>query len=224
MRSLKTILLALLLLAAGTLSAQNRTVTREVEGDYVKITKIIPKVTEKQHDIRVGIGSVSLFSMLMLDADFFGTVDEVYSESSFRQQIKSADYYKGAQYFTGVLSLSYAYQLRHWCQLGGTVNFAAVTRPYYDNITNKKAYDRNSYFASIMPTVRFTYLNREKVQLYSTVSLGVAVGVYETVPCYDFTLFGCSFGKSLFGFAEIGNGLGGWGRVGIGYRFGSTKK
>lgn len=208
----------------GTLSAQKKIVTREEEEDYVKITKIIPKVTEKQHDIRVGIGSVSLFSMFMLDADFFGTVDAVYSEPSFRQQIKSADYYKGAQYFTGVLSLSYAYQLRRWCQLGGTVNFAAVTRPYYDNITNKKAYDRNSYFASIMPTVRFTYLNREKVQLYSTVSLGVAVGVYETVPCYDFTLFGCSFGKSLFGFAEIGNGLGGWGRVGIGYRFCSTKK
>ena len=62
---------------AGTLSAQRPTVIREVEGDYVKITKIIPKVIEKQHDIRVGIGSVSLFSMLMLDADFFGTVDEV---------------------------------------------------------------------------------------------------------------------------------------------------
>ena len=213
-----------LILMVGTLSAQNRSVTREVDGDYVKITKIIPKVTEKQHDIRVGIGSVSLFSMLMLDADFFGVVDVDYVEPSFRYQMKESNYYKGAEYFTGVLSLSYAYQLRRWCQLGGTVNFAAVTRPYYYNITNKKAYDRNSYFASIMPTVRFTYLNREKVQLYSTVSLGVAVGIYEAVPFYDFTLFGCSFGKSLFGFAEIGNGLGGWGRVGIGYRFGSTKK
>ena len=213
-----------LILMVGTLSAQNRSVTREVEGDYVKITKIIPKVTEKQHDIRLGIGSVSLFSMFMLDADFFGTVDVSYVEPSFRYQMKESNYYKGAEYFTGVLSLSYAYQLRRWCQLGGTVNFAAVTRPYYYNITNKKAYDSNSYFASIMPTVRFTYLNREKVQLYSAVSLGVAVGIYEAVPCYDFTLFGCSFGKSLFGFAEIGNGFGGWGRVGIGYRFGSTKK
>ena len=213
-----------LILMVGTLSAQNRSVTREVEGDYVKITKIIPKVTEKQHDIRLGIGSVSLFSMLMLDADFFGVVDVDYVEPSFRYQMKESNYYKGAEYFTGVLSLSYTYQLRRWCQLGGTVNFAAVTRPYYYNITNKKAYDRNSYFASIMPTVRFTYLNREKVQLYSAVSLGVAVGIYEVVPCYDFTLFGCSFGKSLFGFAEIGNGFGGWGRVGIGYRFGSTKK
>ena len=213
-----------LILMVGTLSAQNRSVTREVDGDYVKITKIIPKGTEKQHDIRLGIGSVSLFSMLMLDADFFGVVDVDYSDPPFRYQMKESNYYKGAEYFTGVLSLSYTYQLRRWCQLGGTVNFAAVTRPYYYNITNKKAYDRNSYFASIMPTVRFTYLNREKVQLYSAVSLGVAVGIYEAVPCYDFTLFGCSFGKSLFGFAEIGNGFGGWGRVGIGYRFGSTKK
>ena len=212
-----------LILMVGTLSAQNRSVTRELEGDYVKITKIIPKVDDKQHDIRLGIGSVSLFPLMLLEADW-GLVDYEVVVPSFRQQIKEADYYKGAQYFTGILSLSYTYQLRRWCQLGGTVNFAAVTRPYYYNITNKKAYDRNSYFASIMPTVRFTYLNREKVQLYSAVSLGVAVGIYEAVPCYDFTLFGCSFGKSLFGFAEIGNGFGGWGRVGIGYRFGSTKK
>ena len=73
--------------------------------------------------------------------------------------------------------------------------------------------------------MRFTYLNREKVQLYSAVSLGVTSDFrYEVLPCYDFTLFGCAFGKTLFGFAEIGNGFGGWGRVGIGYRFGSTKK
>ena len=219
----KLLTLITMLIFVGTLSAQNRTVTRENDGDYVKITKIIPKVTDKQHDIRLGIGSVSLFSLMLLDAGF-GDVDADYIEPSFRYKMKEADYYKGAQYFTGIFSLSYTYQLRHWCQLGGTVNFAAVTHPYKDNITHKKAYDYNSYFTSVMPTVRFTYLNREKVQLYSAVSLGVTTNMYEILPCYDLTLFGCSFGKTIFGFAEIGNGLGGWGRVGIGYRFGSTKK
>ena len=213
-----------LILMVGTLSAQNRSVTRELEGDYVKITKIIPKVDDKQHDIRLGIGSVSLFPLMLLEADW-GLVDYEVVVPSFRQQIKEADYYKGAQYFTGILSLSYTYQLRRWCQLGGTVNFAAVTRPYKDCVTHKKAYDKNSYLGSIMPTVRFTYLNREKVQLYSAVSLGVTSDFrYEVLPCYDFTLFGCAFGKTLFGFAEIGNGFGGWGRVGIGYRFSSSKK
>ena len=130
-----------LILMVGTLSAQNRSVTREVDGDYVKITKIIPKVTEKQHDIRLGIGSVSLFSMLMLDADFFGTVDVDYVEPSFRYQMKESNYYKGAEYFTGVLSLSYTYQLRRWCQLGGIVNFAAVL-PYFIAYTKIKTVHR----------------------------------------------------------------------------------
>jgi hypothetical protein len=40
----------------------------------------------------------------------------------------------------------------------------------------------------------------------------------------DTTLFGCAVGRNLFGFAEIGAGLGGWGRIGIGYRFDSSKK
>lgn len=205
----------------GTLSAQKKIVTREVDGDYVKITKIIPQ-SERTHDFRIGIGSMSLFSFMMLDEGLFSDVD--YIEPPLRNQIINADYYQCAQYFTGVISLNYNYQIRRWCQLGGTVNFAAITRPYKDSVTNKKAFDKNSYFGSIMPTVRFTYLNREKVQLYSAVSLGAVFGNYEIVPCYDLTLFGCTFGKKVFGFAEIGNGIGGWGRVGIGYRFDAKKK
>ena len=104
---------------------------------------------------------------------------------------------------------------------GDVFCYKTFAEGYY---TYKKAFDKNSYFGSIMPTVRFTYLNREKVQLYSAVSLGAVFGNYEIVPCYDLTLFGCTFGKKVFGFAEIGNGIGGWGRVGIGYRFDSKKK
>lgn len=67
-------LLLLLIFLASTLSAQNRSVEREVGEDYVKITKIIPNWAEK-HDLRIGLGSVSLLSMMYLDADFFGMVD-----------------------------------------------------------------------------------------------------------------------------------------------------
>lgn len=220
MKNLKTFWLALLLFAAGTLSAQNRTVTREVEGDYVKITKVIP-AWDKKHDLRIGIGGISLCALGYLD-EGFGMVDAYVPP--FRQQVKEADRYNMPQFFTGVLSFSYGYHFRRWLQLGGTVNFAAATRVYRDNTTHEKVADYSSYFGSIMPTARFIYLNREKVQLYSSVSLGVSITNYEVLPCYDLTLFGCSFGKSVFGFVEIGNGIGGWGRVGIGYRFNAKKK
>ncbi|MBQ3208853.1 MAG: hypothetical protein IJB23_03450 [Alistipes sp.] len=215
-------LLLLLLFVAGTLSAQNSTVQREVTDDYVKITRIIPNWDNK-HDLRIGLGSVSLCALGYLD-EAFGEVYYDVSVPTFRQQVKNADRYKMPQYFTGVFSFSYAFHFRRWLQLGGTVNFAAATRVYRDNLTHKKVEDYSSYFGSIMPTARFIYLNREKVQLYSAVSLGVSITDYEVLPCYDLTLFGCSFGKSIFGFVEIGNGIGGWGRVGIGYRFNAKKK
>lgn len=195
---------------------------REVTDDYVKITRIIPNWDNK-HDLRIGLGSVSLCVLGYLD-ESFGMVDYDVSVPTFRQQVKNADRYKMPQYFTGVFSFSYAFHFRHWLQLGGTVNFAAATRVYRDNLTHKKVDDYSSYFGSIMPTARFIYLNREKVQLYSAVSLGVSITDYEVLPCYDLTLFGCSFGKSIFGFVEIGNGIGGWGRVGVGYRFNAKKK
>lgn len=220
-------LLLLLIFLASTLSAQNRSVEREVGEDYVKITKIIPNWAEK-HDLRIGLGSVSLLSMMYLDADFFGMVDYDVIEQDFNDRVVQADWYRSPQYFTGVISFSYAYQLRRWLQLGGTVNFAAVTDSYRHCVTNEKMRDNNTYLGSIMPTVRFTYLNHEKVQLYSAISLGVTIvgdtDYSELGPCYDATLFGCAFGKSVFGFVEIGNGIGGWGRVGIGYRFDAKKK
>ena len=82
MRSLKTILLALLLCIAGTLSAQRSTVQREVTDDYVKITRIIPNWDSK-HDLRIGIGGISLCALGYLD-EGFGMVD--YDAGSQRQK------------------------------------------------------------------------------------------------------------------------------------------
>ncbi|MBQ9138541.1 MAG: hypothetical protein IJX65_07900 [Alistipes sp.] len=219
---MRRFILLFLVLLCGTVAAQNRTVTREVdENGVVTITKYIPRC-DTRHDLRLSIGSVSLMSMLYLDEGWGHEYTSI-SALDFRNQIKRADSYSSAKYFTGVISLSYGYNLRRWLQLGGTVNFAAITDSYKDNITNERVENHNKYFGSIMPTVRFIYFRREKVQFYSSVSLGLTITSYEPTVCYDATLFGCSFGRNLFGFAEIGNGIGGWGRIGIGYRFNSKK-
>lgn len=117
--------------------------------------------------------------------------------------------------FVGTYSLSYTYHSRRWFQYGGTVSFGAVTQSRRDNITDEKVEQLNEYMVSVMPTVRFVYLYRENVQLYSSLSLGVVVGTGMGGIWADATLFGCSFGRNLFGFAEIGAGVGGWGRIGL---------
>jgi hypothetical protein len=59
------------------------------------------------------------------------------------------------------------------------------------------------------------------------VSVGAAVIVDENryrryaegLPMLDLTYIGLNVGRSFYGFVEIGGGITGWGRVGLGVRF-----
>ena len=218
MRSLKTILLALLLCMAGTLSAQRPTVTREVEGDYLKITKVIP-AWDKKHDLRFSVGTYSAAASLFTDGFMCCGI-----EPSFQENVLSSVSYKTPQRFWGAYSFSYAYHTRRWFEVGATVTYAFTTqqRRYVED--DSLIENMNGHALSAMATFRFNYFYREKVSLYSAVSVGFAGGTGLAFPWMDATLFGCTFGKNVFGFAELGLGLGGWGRVGIGYRFDAKKK
>lgn len=79
-----------------------------------------------------------------------------------------------------------------------------------------------------MPVVRFTWLNRRWVRMYTSLGLGAtfATGVdYETerfnddLFAFQFTPIGISVGRSLFGFAEVGVGAQGALMMGVGYKF-----
>ena len=213
-------LLLLLLFVAGTLSAQQRVVERDEEGRVVKVVRTFPKI-ENRHSIRVGVGSYSLAAGLFLDG-FSCCID--YGMSNLPDQIISSTSRLTPQRYWGGYSVSYAYRFRRWFEFGGTVTYCVASQHRRDLETNKIVESMNHHAVSIMPTCRFSYLNREKVQLYSAVSGGVVIGSGFTFPWLDATLFGCSFGKKVFGFAELGAGVGGWGRVGIGYRFDAKKK
>ena len=218
MKTLQFLLLFLFL--TGTLSAQNLASDVDVETDdnIETIVRKRPKRVDK-HEFRIGVGSYSMAADAFLDD--WGDCDW---DPSFRDQMLGFDTYLSARRFVGTYSFSYAYHSRRWFQIGATVSFGAITQSRRDNITNEKIEQLNDYMVGVMPTVRFVYLYREKVQLYSSISLGVVVGTGLGGFWADATLFGCSFGRDLFGFAEIGTGIGGWGRVGIGYRFDSSKR
>ena len=218
MRSLKTILLALLLCMAGTLLAQRPTVIREVEGDCLKITKIIP-AWDKKHDLRFSVGTYSAAMPLFSEGCMCCGI-----EQSFQEDVLSSVSYKTPQRFWGAYSFSYAYHTRRWFEVGATVTYAFTTqqRRYVED--DSLIENMNGHALSAMATFRFNYFYRENVSLYSAVSVGFAGGTGLALPWMDATLFGCTFGKNVFGFAELGLGLGGWGRVGIGYRFDAKKK
>lgn len=214
-------LLICALFVTSVISAQSRTVEYDGQQNTVIVTRVKPKRVD-QHDLRIGIGSPSLGLGL-----FVTTYADDYYYKNFREEILDAKTYDAGTYFTGIYSLSYAYHSRRWLQCGATVNFALLTNPtrYVEDNTLKSR--ETGFMVSVMPTFRFVYLYREKVQLYSTVSVGLAGGSSGMMlPWADFTLIGCTFGRKLFGFVELGSltGTGGCGRVGIGYRFDSKKR
>ena len=79
-----------------------------------------------------------------------------------------------------------------------------------------------------MPVIRFAWVNRGMVQLYSGLGLGATYEFYENTltseiqgfgVAYDVTFFGIAVGRNWFGYLDIGAGNRGILRAGIGCRF-----
>ena len=220
MKNLKTILLALVVVQGAVAQKRTQIVEYTDEGKVITTMRVVPVFTPK-HDIRIGVGTVSLVTLFALDDWGYYDTGLPYD---FRSEMANADTYLTPRMFVGNYSLSYTYKDRRWLSYGGTAVFGASTRWRKNSITGEKIDNLSYYCLSIMPTVRFDWFYREKVQLYSTVSVGVITDFDEVYPWGDLTLFGCSFGRKFFGFAEVGMGTAGWLRAGIGYRFNAVKK
>ena len=150
---------------------------------------------------------------------------------------------------TPVFSLSSHYRVAKWFWVGLSINVADYRDP--EKIQNGSevmaSCNREFFTLAFMPEVRFSYLNRPHVTLYSALSVGFAqfFGTEEcsnvTYPEYrhpwfsdgidrDYaptrfstlhvTLFGVKAGwRHVFGSLELGAGYKGFGSVGIGYEF-----
>lgn len=117
--------------------------------------------------------------------------------------------------------------LKEWLYVGGALVWSGGFSGIYDYRAYKRVgtYNYSSY--SLLPIVRFAWLRRGIVQLYSGVGLGVAVAHYNTLErmriqanaSFDFTFIGISVGRNLFGFFDISAGSRGAITAGVGYRF-----
>lgn len=217
------VLLLCLLLAEGALAQRReKTVVYTDSTTVITTVRTVPNFTPK-HDIRIGVGSVSLPSIFLLDS---GSGYYKPLGSNFRRDMANTDTYLTPRYFVGNYTLSYNYSDRKWLQYGITAAFGASTCWRKDGPTGAKLENRCYYSLSVMPTVRFNWFYRDAVQLYSTVAVAVVTDFDGVYLWGDAVLIGCSFGRKFFGFAELGCGMSGWARAGIGYRFnaGNNKK
>ncbi|MGP1462836.1 hypothetical protein [Tannerella sp.] len=133
------------------------------------------------------------------------------------------------RHYTQALSLSYTQEMKRWLAVGLNVSYSGVfqNRRVSESFLIDDTYRKHRF--AFYPTVRFIYLNRPVVRLYSGFGLGFGMeserefGMREyshrTFVTGQLTFFGVSFGRNLFGSWEIGYGTMGFLKAGAGYRF-----
>ena len=133
--------------------------------------------------------------------------------------------------FFGAFGMEYYRYANSWFAYGAGVLFDYTTSDAYtvDKDGNRTPNGKfNLGWASMMPSAKFAWLRKEKISLYSKLSVGpgLIVGSSDSVEdnltvSFQATPIGMAFGKkeSIRGFAEIGFGMQGIVNVGIQKRF-----
>lgn len=142
--------------------------------------------------------------------------------------------------YYGGYGIHYYYQINHWLQVGCKTTTEAMSYISYTDSTKKVIDTRSDYvFLNITPSVRFTYLNRPWVRLYSGIDAGLGILVggnsksnssgeessdgkskgNNCYPAINITPIGISVGKGFFGMLETNIGSEAFIKVGIGARW-----
>lgn len=134
---------------------------------------------------------------------------------------------------TPSINLGFTYKLSKRITLGAIATYAQsnyVKSATYDNAIVSD--DRLSY-VGIAPRIRFDWLNRKNVTLYSSLALGVGFtserdrisgnSLSRATGYTEATYIGIKVGRALFGFADLSSSSTGAMRIGIGYNLKSKK-
>jgi len=175
--------------------------------------------TFDKHEVKVSVGDPFLAQVL-------------WTYNPWGDKRNNADLYVN-------VSLSYFYRPVKWFWVGGNfINYFGSNISYtwreYDVDGNYKDFSKSKmkYCAVIAPEVRFSYLNRDAVILYSALSGGICFENGFTTRRYKYpeinyffqlTLIGVNAyvgkTKNFFLGGEFGFGLKGFGNIHAGYRF-----
>lgn len=139
--------------------------------------------------------------------------------------------------FTPVISMDYHYRASKWFWLGLTAGYNLYKEKGYGEPENLTWQYKEHHFL-IMPSLRFSYLNRPHLTLYSGLSVGLYIKYgreYTDDDCliqpitidhnrvfstFQLTAFGLKAGGNhWFGSLELGAGIKGFVNLGVGYEF-----
>ena len=203
-------------------SVPGDTPSNEPEVKPIRLSESYPSVMYKS-SLQMGAAIPGLTLYVL-----FNRLSELEPESqpeyTFGSRLENARYYNTSTITIPVLSLEYNCSVTRWLALGlkTTVGFQTMAKRH---VATNDLYRRyNHVAASALFNMRFTWLRRNIVTMYSSVGLGLTSHFKNNIYDYshfmmDATWVGIQLGKQLYGFAEFGAGIGGVLRGGIGVRF-----
>ena len=218
----RSILIAIALLLSVGVSAQSH--GNRQSFDFSRKNGISDK-----HEFRLTVGVTPLFEDDFYVYDYEPSVTQRYPNVIYPSDLT----YRGALKTSGGYALSYMYSPVKWFAVGLYAGYVSEWQTTHLRTTQAVISKTSERHLMLVPTVRFTYLNRPIVRLYSSIGVGVGfcrertrnVEGYlennqrETFCPAQITLLGVSVGRRLFGFAELSTGSLGVCTAGIGYRF-----
>ena len=126
----------------------------------------------------------------------------------------------------------YGYNIVSWLNIGAGANYSYSKIPLLYTEDNSPAWDERIHFANVTFNIKFYWLNRKWIRMYSGIGVGVGFLMSDcsgrtdggplcethVLPAFDVRLLGLTVGQKLYGRLEIGT-LYGFVTAGIGYRF-----
>ena len=193
--------------------------------EYDEAEYEVPRIDTRRwnNDLRVGIGLPGV--IYLLATNIIVDVDAAPSDTHYTSSdlLASARSYDSDTRLLPPITLEYSRYINKWLMIGGKAMFSSV---YYHerNIgTNKRVCSHYDNTYAMFVNIRFEYLRRDVVQLYSGIGVGATVRHDESyvvaLPMIDVTYLGVTVGRNIYGFAELGGGISGCIRVGMGYKF-----
>ena len=205
------------------------------------------KETLPRHDVQFGLGDPSIMAT--------GVGEYLLFNLNCNSAHCGYDYYFGGDadswfhndvvntltFITPTINFEYRYRFAKWFWFGGAISYVDLHKQYKDRVTKETIASTNVHYISIMPSVRFSWLNQKYITLYSGLSFGCTIGVgreyWPDLPdnnidydpfggvgfCGQLTAVGIQGGKNWYGFAEIGLGHQGIVKAGFGYKFNRKK-
>lgn len=179
---------------------------------------------EFRHDLRIVFGALPLFEKWDGDRDWDGVSWNTPAEEVLKDKYRNSFF--GRHSFLS-LSLLWSMRVGRSWEVGTTLSYAAFYDGLWRNSDNRKVGTLREYNLSLIPSVRYLWMNRSRFRLYSGLEAGVQLGLRHgffeeqlrsrVVGTGQVTFLGLTVGRKFFFTTELGVGCRGVLNAGFGW-------